>query len=62
MAVPPQGPYPPGEPGVRPRYGRYWGYYNRPRTGCGCLYTFLIFLLVWILVSWLITPLPFWYW
>ncbi len=20
-----------------PWYGRYWGYYNRPYSGCGCL-------------------------
>ena len=53
---------PPDDTAARGGYGRYWGYYNRPRAGCGCLYTFLIFVLIWALVSWLITPLPFWYW
>ncbi len=38
MVFPPRGPYPAGTPGYR----RYWGYYNRPRGGCGCLYTLLI--------------------
>ena len=58
MAVPPPvGPYTGG-----PWYRRYWGYYDRPRAGCGCLYTLLVVVLIWALFSMLITPLPFWYW
>lgn len=48
---------PPGDP----RYRRYWGYYNRPRPGCGCLYTLLLFLLFYWLLSFLWTPMAFWY-
>ena len=58
MAVPPDYRYPAGGPWYR----RYWGYYDRPRTGCGCLYTLLVVVLIWALFSLLITPLPFWYW
>ncbi|MDP9378719.1 MAG: hypothetical protein M3Q29_00965 [Chloroflexota bacterium] len=50
MAVPPRGP----------GYRRYYGYYNRPFTGCGCLYSLLIFLLFYWLFSLLFTPLAFW--
>ena len=58
MAVPPPvGPYAAG-----PWHRRYWGYYDRPRAGCGCLYTLLVVMLIWAVFSLLITPLPFWYW
>jgi len=58
MAVPPpREPYPSRDVPARAWYGRYWGYYNRPRTGCGCLYTLLLY---WLL-SLLFTPLAFWY-
>ncbi len=50
MAVPPR------EPGYR----RYYGYYNRPFGGCGCLYSILLFLLIYWLLSLILTPLAFW--
>lgn len=56
MAVPPQDPVPP----PAPWYRRYWGYYNRPYTGCGCLYTLLIVVLLWFILSLFIPPLAFW--
>lgn len=60
MIGPPRDPLAPGYAG-RPWYGRYWGYYNRPRAGCGCLYTLLLILLLYWLFSLLFTPLAFWY-
>lgn len=53
---PPRDPYPLGFVG-QPWYGRYWGYYNRPRAGCGCLYTLLLIPLPCRLLSLLFTPL-----
>ncbi|MDQ4076830.1 MAG: hypothetical protein M3220_11375 [Chloroflexota bacterium] len=35
-----------------PGYRRYWGRYNRPYTGCGCLYTVLIIALLWLVCAW----------
>ncbi len=52
MAAPP--------PPVDPWYRRYWGYYNRPFAGCGCLWTILMVLLIWWLLSLLFAPLAFW--
>ncbi len=51
MAVPPRDP----------RYRRYWGYYNRPVSGCGCLYTLLLIVVVWWLVSLLFPAFAIWY-
>ena len=50
------GPVPPPDPWHR----RYWGYYNRPYGGCGCLYTVLVVLLLWWLLSLLIPSLAIW--
>jgi hypothetical protein len=43
-------------------YGRYWRFYNRPRAGCGCLYSLILLAFLWLLLSWLFTPMRFWYW
>ncbi len=51
-AEPPRRPAPPegyADPSL-PRHRRYWGYYNRPYGGCGCLYTILVLALLWILL------------
>ncbi len=58
MVTPPRNPYPPGAPW----YGRYRGYYSRQRAGCGCLSTLLAIVLLWMLVSLLLAPLPLWPW
>lgn len=50
MAVPPGDPW----------YRRYWGYYNRPNPGCGCLYTLLMFLLIYWVLSLFFNVLVFW--
>ena len=34
-----------------PWHQRYWGYYNRPYGGCGCLYTLVMFVFLWWLLS-----------
>lgn len=60
MVGPPRGPYPPAYGPGRPWYGRYWGYYNRPRAGCGCLYTLTLLLVIYWLLSLVFTPLAFW--
>jgi hypothetical protein len=52
MAVPPRRPV--------PWYRRYWGYYNRPYTGCGCLYTVFLILVAWFILSWFIPALVIW--
>ena len=55
-------PYDPA-PVYDPWYRRYWGYYNRPYTGCGCLYTVLLFLILLILFSLFVPalePVRFW--
>ena len=60
--MPPQEPRDPREP-VPPRspwYGRYWGYYNRPYTGCGCLYSLLLIILLWWILAWFFPPLGIW--
>lgn len=43
-----------------PWYRRYWTYYNRPYAGFGCLYSLIIFLLVWFLLSLFIDALVLW--
>lgn len=50
-------------PGV-PSYRRYWGYYNRPYSGCGCLWLLIMILLVWWLLSLIYPPAGLWnrYW
>lgn len=54
MAVPPGEPVPPADPWYR---RRYWVY---PYPGCGCLWTLLMFMLIWWLLSLLFAPLAFW--
>lgn len=51
-------PPPPDDP--YPWYRRYWGYYNQPYGGCGCLYTLLILAPLWWLLALLIPGLAFW--
>ncbi len=41
---------PPEEP-RDPRYRRYWRYYNRPYRGFGFLWTALLLLLIWWVIS-----------
>lgn len=50
MAIPPE------DPGYR----RYWGYTNRPYSGCGCLYFLLLFLLMYWILSLFFVPLAWW--
>jgi hypothetical protein len=47
---------PPGGP-PDPWYRGYWGwgYYNRPYSGCSCLWVILVIVIVWWLIAW------FWY-
>ena len=55
-------PYDP-DPVYDPWYRRYWGYYNRPYGGCGCLYTVLLFLILLVLLSLFVPaldPVRFW--
>lgn len=49
---------PPGDPWHR----RYWGYYNRPYPGCGCLWLIIILAIIWWLIAWSWTPARFGYW
>ncbi|MBW3632430.1 MAG: hypothetical protein KY456_05300 [Chloroflexi bacterium] len=51
MAVPP-----PRDPWHR----RYWGYYNRPFAGAGCLWTILMIILIWWVLSFFFEALFFW--
>lgn len=37
-----------------PWHARYRRTYDRPFTGCGCLYAILIVLLIWWIVSWFV--------
>ncbi len=46
MVAPPPPPTRRGAP-----FRQYWGYTRRPYTGCGCLYTLVVFILIWFLVS-----------
>lgn len=56
MAPPP--PYPPDDYWYR----RYWRYTNRPRPGCGCLYTLVVVLIAWWILSLLFPPFGWRYW
>lgn len=47
-------------PMSNPSYRRYWGAYNRPFAGAGCLFTLLLFLLLWFLLSLLFDALVIW--
>jgi high-affinity Fe2+/Pb2+ permease len=58
MAIGPVGGPPPG-----PWYRRYWGYSNRPYTGCGCLWLILVIIIVWwIIAAFFYTPARFNWW
>ena len=37
-----------------PWHRRYWRTYNRPYRGCGCLWSILIALFIWWIVSWFV--------
>ena len=43
-----------------PWYRRYWAYYNRPYSGFGCLWTVLLFILIYWLLSFVFRALIFW--
>jgi hypothetical protein len=47
-------------PSLDPWHRRYWNAYNRPIAGCGCLYTILIILLIWWILSWIWPGAYFW--
>lgn len=47
-------------PPNRPYGWRNWGYYDRPRRGCGCLYALVVLLLLWLVLSLFIPWLAFW--
>ncbi|HLH41276.1 MAG TPA: hypothetical protein VKX39_19160 [Bryobacteraceae bacterium] len=36
-----------------PRHRRIWASYNRPYSGCGCLWTIIIILIIWWILSWI---------
>ncbi len=57
--MPPNDPVDPVDPVVDPVtpprrvfYRRYWDTYNRPYSGCGCLWAIFIILLIWWILSW----------
>ncbi len=52
---------PPGPP-LGPWHRRYWGYYNRPYSGCGCLWTILIIVIIWWLIALFWGPARFYWW
>jgi hypothetical protein len=54
----------PGDPRgpADPWHRRYWGYYNRPYGGCGCLYAIFLVLLVYFIMSWAFRWPWFWAW
>lgn len=33
-------------------YRRYYGYYDRPYAGCGCLWAIIIVLIIWWIIAW----------
>lgn len=43
-----------------PWYRRCWGYDNHPYNGFGCLWTILIFIVPWWVLSFCIRGLVFW--
>lgn len=48
-------------PSTNPRWHRrYWNYYNRPYSGCGCFYTLAMFILFWWLLSLFIPAIAIW--
>ncbi len=54
---------PPGGPPLDPWHRRYWGYYNRPYTGCGCLWTIVVIVIIWwIIAAFAYPPARFGWW
>ena len=51
-------PIPPGPRRGVP-FNRYWGYARRPYSGCGCLYSLLMLIVIWFLLSLFIDALWF---
>ncbi len=47
-------------PSLDPWHRRYWNTYNRPYGGCGCLYSILIILVLWWILSWFWPGAYFW--
>jgi len=47
-------------PSPDPWHRRYWNTYNRPYGGCGCLYTLLLILAIWWILSWFWPGAYFW--
>ena len=47
-------------PSPDPWHRRYWNTYNRPYGGCGCLYSILIILVLWWVLSWFWPGAYFW--
>jgi hypothetical protein len=40
-----------GPPTPDPWHRRYWGYYNQPYGGCGCLWTLLLIIIIWWIIA-----------
>lgn len=36
-----------------PRYRRYWSAYDRPYSGCGCLWSIIVIVFIWWILSWI---------
>lgn len=53
-------PRPPDDSAYSSRYRRYWGYTNRPFTGCGCFYVVLALLALWFVLSLFMPALAIW--
>jgi len=54
---------PPGGPPPDPWHRRYWGYYNRPFPGCGCLWVIIICIIIWwIIAAFAYQPARFGWW
>jgi hypothetical protein len=45
----------PNDPGP-PFYRRYWTTYNRPYSGCGCLWLIIVFFFIYWILSWIWFP------
>ena len=47
-------------PQRRPFYHRHWTTYNRPYSGCGCLWIVLVILFIWWICGWALGGGGFW--
>ena len=43
-----------------PWYRRYWGAYNRPFPGCGCIVSLVILAAIWFVLSLIFPELAIW--